>query len=186
MESELKEVTRRYTKYIFLDVVQFGNRSAEAQTEIVSRLNEIVRKSLDAVHMKHDNDTILIPTGDGVCVGLVGSDLAYDVQMRVALDVLLSLYETNQTTQNETRRFQVRIGINQNTDILITDINGRLNVAAPESTLPPASWTRLTVCKYWSAKPPFTNYSQVKRTWTNSGHIQRAASMVSRFRYISM
>jgi class 3 adenylate cyclase len=129
MESELNEVTRRYTKYIFLDVVQFSNRSAEAQTEIVSRLNEIVRKSLDAAHIKYDNDTILIPTGDGVCVGLVGSDLSYDVHIRVALDILLLLDSTNQTTQNETRRFQIRIGINQNTDILFTDINGRLNLA---------------------------------------------------------
>jgi hypothetical protein len=46
MESSQVEVTRRYSKYIFLDVVKFSQRSAEAQSEIVARLNEIVRNSL--------------------------------------------------------------------------------------------------------------------------------------------
>ncbi len=129
MESHTDGVTRCYTKYIFLDVVQFSKRSAEAQTEIVSRLNELVRTSLDAVNINYDDDTILIPTGDGVCIGLISPSLPYDIHIQVALTTLELLSNHNEATQDESRRFEVRVGINQNTDILITDINGRRNIA---------------------------------------------------------
>jgi hypothetical protein len=129
MESHPDGVKRCYTKYIFLDVVQFSNRSAEAQTEIVSCLNEIVRRTLDLLNINFDEDTILIPTGDGVCIGLISLDLPYDMHITAALEILASINQHNEATQNDTRQFQIRIGINQNTDIIITDINGRKNIA---------------------------------------------------------
>ena len=36
MAEDDNKVTRCYAKYIFLDVVQFSKRSAEAQSEIVN------------------------------------------------------------------------------------------------------------------------------------------------------
>jgi len=130
MENQT-EVIRRLAKYIFIDVVQFSKRSAEAQSDIVKSFNEIVHQVLDKhnVNKDNDDDCILIPTGDGMCISLLSQDLPYDTHIQIALSTLKSISEHNEATENETRRFQVRIGINQNTDILVTDINGRKNVA---------------------------------------------------------
>ena len=49
--------------------------------------------------------------------------------MLIALDILRKLEEYNRGIEDETRKFQVRIGLNANTDNLVTDINGKLNIA---------------------------------------------------------
>lgn len=122
---------RRLAKYVFIDVVKFSRKSAEAQSDIVNSFNYIVHQVLDNHNVKKDNDDdcILIPTGDGICISLLGQDLPYDTHIQIALSILKAIYDYNKATENETRQFQVRIGINQNTDILVTDINGRKNVA---------------------------------------------------------
>lgn len=129
MMKNQKDVKRCYAKYVYLDVVQFSKRSAEAQSEIVQSLNEIVHDVLGHHEVNEDEDCILIPTGDGMCIALTSTDLSYDIHIQIALSVLGSVDLHNKATENETRQFQVRIGINQNTDILITDINGRKNIA---------------------------------------------------------
>jgi hypothetical protein len=130
MENQ-SEVTRRLAKYIFIDVVQFSRRSAEAQSDIVKSFNSIVHQDLEQHNFNKDNDNecILIPTGDGMCISLLSQELPFDSHIKIALNILESIYEYNKATENETRQYQVRIGINQNTDILVTDINGRKNVA---------------------------------------------------------
>lgn len=129
MSEDNKEVRRCYAKYVYLDVVQFSKRSAEAQSEIVQRLNEIIRQALVKIGFGHDNAYLTLPTGDGVCIALVDSVLSYDIHIHLALAILELLDAYNQTTTTESRRFQVRIGINQNTDIIVTDINGMENIA---------------------------------------------------------
>jgi hypothetical protein len=122
------EVTRRYAKYVFLDVIQFSKRSAEAQSEIVHQLNGMVRQSLE-LHQVREDDCILIPTGDGMCLALISPNLPYDVHIQVALSILVALDGYNKTETNESRQFQIRMDINQNTDILVSDINERKNIA---------------------------------------------------------
>lgn len=130
MENQ-NEVTRKLAKYIFIDVVQFSRRSAEAQSDIVKSFNSIVHQVLEQhnVNKDNDNECILIPTGDGMCISLLNHDLPFDSHIQIALSILQAIDEHNKATENETRKYQVRIGINQNTDILVTDINGRKNVA---------------------------------------------------------
>jgi class 3 adenylate cyclase len=128
MTKDEHKVTRCYAKYIFLDVVQFSKRSAEAQSEIVGVLNQIVDQALQSFEVT-DDDTILIPTGDGLCIALINPSFAYDIHIQLALDILNRTNEYNTQAEKETRRFHLRIGINQNTDILVADINGRRNVA---------------------------------------------------------
>jgi class 3 adenylate cyclase len=129
MTEEGTQATRRYAKYIFLDVVQFSTKSAEAQSDVVRNLNAIVRGSLAELRIEEE-DTLLLPTGDGMCIALISSALTYDMHMRMALSILKSIDEFNKTDSiPETRRFQIRIGLNQNTDILIKDINDRPNIA---------------------------------------------------------
>jgi class 3 adenylate cyclase len=127
--GEKEDVVRCYTKYIFLDVVQFSKRSAEAQSEIVPALNKIVLTILNQFKINSEESCILIPTGDGMCVALTSPDLPYDSHIQIALRILGSLEIYNNAARTEQREFEVRIGINQNTDILITDINGRSNIA---------------------------------------------------------
>jgi class 3 adenylate cyclase len=127
-ETRAHSVVRRYAKYIFLDVVSFSKRSAEAQSDIVNQLNAIVREALSTCDVRYE-DCIFLPTGDGMCMALIGTDLPYDIHIQMALQILVLLKSYNNTSENESRRFQVRIGINQNTDIIVTDINDRRNIA---------------------------------------------------------
>src|SRR5262245_44600004 len=88
-------------KYVFLDVVGFTyNRSVETQSDIVRSLNAIVKASIQANSIPEENQ-ILIPTGDGICVALLNLDRLtvvespYDVHLRIALDILARLDEYN-------------------------------------------------------------------------------------------
>ena len=128
METSKIEVIRRYAKYIFLDVVLFSNRSAEAQSDIVTQLNGIVRQSLEK-HGVNSDDCILIPTGDGMCIAIISLNIQYDIHIQISLSILALLNAYNKAKPDKSRQFQVRIGINQNTDILVTDINERKNIA---------------------------------------------------------
>lgn len=128
----MKEARTTPTKSIFLDVVGFTNdRSVEAQVDIVGTLNRLVKESLD-----HHNITrpkrILLPTGDGLCIVLLDVKDPYDIHIRIALSILGSLEKHNSASDDKvraSRKFQVRIGISQNDDTLVTDINGRRNIA---------------------------------------------------------
>lgn len=55
---------------------------------------------------------------------------SYDVHLRTALDIIKNIARYNQTAKGDPmRQFQVRIGINENTDNVVLDINGNRNVA---------------------------------------------------------
>lgn len=114
-------------KYVYLDVVKFTlNRSVETQTEIISSLNEIVKAAV--AHVVRDGSVIYIPIGDGICIALLSDGVSYDSHIRVALEILRRIWVRNQKVSPQSQ-FEVRIGINENVDNLITDINGNKNVA---------------------------------------------------------
>jgi class 3 adenylate cyclase len=124
--SHLSEVIA--AKYIFLDVVGFTrNRSVEAQTDIIHDLNNIVRGCISA-HDVPEEKIIYIPTGDGLCVALLNVESPFDIHVRIALCIIERVQKHNEAAGDELRKFQVRVGINANTDNLVTDINGRPNV----------------------------------------------------------
>jgi class 3 adenylate cyclase len=129
MEPSQHDVQTRFTKYVFLDVVQFTHdRSVEAQAYIVEQLNELVRDALTK-HGLTENDCILLPTGDGLCIGIISSDSPFDAHLLVGLTILELLSDYNNSTSDRMRQFQVRMGINQNVDNVVIDINGRDNLA---------------------------------------------------------
>ncbi len=115
-------------KYVFLDVVGFTkNRSVEAQSEVVDRLNNVVRQAL-AILSSHRDKIILLPTGDGVAIALIDLPV-FDAHLALAVQILSGVSEANETAPDEMRKFAVRIGINENVDNLIVDVNGQRNVA---------------------------------------------------------
>lgn len=116
-------------KYIFMDVVGFTHeRSVEAQSDIVHALNQIVDTSI-AEHEVLKEKIIFLPTGDGICIVLLNVETPYDIHLLIALSIIKGVHEYCQNVQNTMREFQIRIGLNANTDNLVTDINGNQNIA---------------------------------------------------------
>jgi class 3 adenylate cyclase len=115
-------------KYVFVDVVDFTkNRSIEAQSYVVGYLNGTIKAALATVGVDLGR-TILIPTGDGVAIALLNAG-PYDLHVQIALQILRDVGDQTSQTEDSMRKFNVRIGINQNEDNLISDINGNTNVA---------------------------------------------------------
>jgi hypothetical protein len=97
----------------------------EAQADLVATLNRLVRSALKAERV---TKKILLPTGDGMCI-VIESSSEIDAHVRLALKILHLLSDYNKEQHDSSRRFNLRIGINENDDNLVTDINGSRNVA---------------------------------------------------------
>lgn len=126
-----------FTQYVFFDVVGFtDSRSVEAQADIVAKMNAITLEALSSLRIQR-REAILTSTGDGICIGLPAVEnvrrLAptHDLHLRVALKILELLAEYNASITDKQRQFEVRIGINQNVDNVVGDINGKRSLAGP-------------------------------------------------------
>ncbi|MDD5525530.1 MAG: adenylate/guanylate cyclase domain-containing protein, partial [Smithella sp.] len=117
-----------YAKYIFLDIVKYSTHSVEGQTAVIQALNKIVEQLANEYKIDTDH-AIYIPTGDGMCIGLINVTNPYDIHIRISLDILKLINEYNKKEKDPTHKFDVRIGINENDDNLVTDINGKRNFA---------------------------------------------------------
>jgi class 3 adenylate cyclase len=124
--SQVAETAR--VQCIFLDVVGFTkDRSVEAQSDVVATINEVVRRAIGALAILPES-TILLPTGDGIAIALVDIT-GVDVHLQLALEILRLVAEHNSLATDPMRRFEIRVGINENVDNLVEDINGKRNVA---------------------------------------------------------
>jgi hypothetical protein len=116
-------IETRHVKYIFADVVSFTeSRTVDAQVEIIAGLNEAFRTALEGT------EAIFLPTGDGICAGIIASDAGADAHLQGALKVLEFMPEWSRGLRHD-RHCQLRVGINESVDVIITDINGRPNLA---------------------------------------------------------
>jgi class 3 adenylate cyclase len=116
------------TQTVFLDIVGFTrNRSVEAQSDVVAAMNALVSKAMDDTQVPASK-VILLPTGDGIAIALI-EVTGVDAHLRLALEIVRLVAERNASEADAMRRFEVRIGINENVDNIVTDINGRRNVA---------------------------------------------------------
>lgn len=131
----------RHIKYVFVDVVRFStDRSVEAQNDIVETLNRVCADAFQALIPK--GEVIYIPTGDGICVAILDVRAEYDAHLTFGLALLAQLAIQNDqavsSSNRETgymRKFDVRVGISENIDNIVKDINGRRNVAGVGVTL---------------------------------------------------
>lgn len=116
-------------KHVFIDIVNYThNRSVEAQSDLIKYLNGFVNKSIEEEKITSDQK-IFIPTGDGMCITILNVPTPYDIHIRIALSILEKIYAHNNSTEDEMRKFKIRIGINENIDNLIIDINENKNVS---------------------------------------------------------
>jgi class 3 adenylate cyclase/HEAT repeat protein len=127
MAMNMNRSNIKFFRHVFLDVVGYSKRNEDAQARITAAQNEITLAALEEYGI-NETERILLPLGDGVCIALLSAPENFDIHLRVALSILRRLSEHNeQDTEHE--RFEVRIGIHEHTDNLVTDINGNPNVA---------------------------------------------------------
>jgi len=118
-----------YIKHIFLDIVSFTeDRSVEAQSYLVNKISEIVTGVIANESIPPDK-IIYLPTGDGICIALIELLKPYDIHLKIALNIIETIHKHNSTIDDKMRNFEVRVGLNENVDNLIVDINKKQNVA---------------------------------------------------------
>lgn len=59
------------------------DRTLDAQVEIIAALNQAFKSSIQDLET-----TIYLPTGDGICAGILHVDVSEDVHLQVGLRVL--------------------------------------------------------------------------------------------------
>ena len=124
-----KNVQTIEAKHIFIDIVNYTyNRSVEAQTDLISYLNNFVKECLDEYEINPEK-RIYIPTGDGMCISLLNISTPYDLHILISLRILEKIFLHNNSQEDSMRKFNIRIGINENIDNLIIDINGNKNIS---------------------------------------------------------
>lgn len=123
------EHTQRTTlvKSIYLDIVGYSKRLIEVQVRLITVRDRITRSALDALEVSND-DCVLTHLGDGLFIALSTASARFDIHLRLALEILRTVANHNEEV-DESERFELRFGIDESTDDLITDINGRPNVA---------------------------------------------------------
>jgi len=128
-EAIVTNATTVSAKYVFLDIVGFSsNRTVEAQADIIAELNALVLAAVKALALSDDH-VLLLPTGDGICIGLLNVEEPFDIHLELALEILRLLHEYNVRTDDARRQFALRLGVNANVDNLVIDIRGNRNVA---------------------------------------------------------
>lgn len=128
--TETWNPNERSATYIFLDIVGFTrpDRTVQTRLRIIELLSSMVKESV-AKYISNGTEKLYIPTGDGICIVLLDVDRHPELPLLIALQILSEIEAFNRSIPIKSRRFEVRIGIDANTDTLIKDINDRPNMA---------------------------------------------------------
>jgi hypothetical protein len=125
----MAEFKAQPVRYLYADIAGFTNdRPVEAQADLVKYLNIAVKEALGKCDLQ-ESQRILLPTGDGICIAIYDESLPYDIHLRLAIALLSSVRCHNDNNTDPLREYHLRIGLNQNVDNLLNDINMRPNVA---------------------------------------------------------
>ena len=157
----------KYLRYVFIDVVAYTSFSIEEQLKIIRVLQLVVWVTVKDYGIQ-DNDMAFLPTGDGMCIVLKQDQ--EDIHLKVALQVIQNLRGLNTSPQ-----FGIRVGVNENKDLVYKDINNAENFAgrginiaqrvmgkagANQIVVGPTVYDRL--CDREAYKGKFKAYHQVK------------------------
>lgn len=104
---------------VFTDIVEYSKRALDQQIGIKEHFNHLIS---DAIAGMEDDDRVILDTGDGVALCMLGDpEAAIVASLELRKQVM-----TPQTTAPEP--YEIRTGINLGPVKLVTDINGRYNV----------------------------------------------------------
>jgi len=101
---------------VMIDIVGYSTLTEEGQYQAINNLNEVV-KNTEVIKNSNPQETILLPTGDGMVVGflaLPGRALELASQIHLAYGQ---------------HRSKLKIGIHSGIAVKTTDINGNRNIA---------------------------------------------------------
>ncbi len=104
---------------VFLDIIDYSKKSDSDQINVKIQFNDLISNSLKSVAQ---NDRIILDTGDGVAIALMGSP---EDAMFVALTIRDGILKSN---VNHSNSLYVRFGINLGPVRIVTDINGQPNI----------------------------------------------------------
>lgn len=105
---------------VFLDIVEYSEKSVSEQFEIKDRFNSIISEAIKDVAQ---NDRIILDTGDGAAITLLGEP---ESALFVSMTIRDGILKDNQAHPDFP--LLVRIGINLGPVRVVSDINGRPNV----------------------------------------------------------
>ena len=100
------------------DIVGYSKLSMDQQTELLSQLNDVVRKTGQFRHAEADGKLIRIPTGDGMILVFFTSPQA---PVECALEIARALRTGDS--------LPLRMGVHSGPVDQVTDVNDRSNVA---------------------------------------------------------
>ena len=105
---------------IFINIVDYAQAPVDDQIAQKQRFNALINEAVKDVAQ---NDRIILDTGDGAALALLG---APEEALFVALGIRDSVLQDQQ--QYPDRPFSIRIGINLGPVRVVNDLNGMLNV----------------------------------------------------------
>jgi hypothetical protein len=105
---------------IFINIVDYGQAAVDDQIALKSRFNALINEAVKDVAQ---NDRIILDTGDGAAIALLG---APEEALFVALTIRDGVMQDKQ--QYPERFFSIRAGINLGPVRVVNDLNGMLNV----------------------------------------------------------
>jgi len=134
---------------VFIDIVKYSKRKTVRQVELINRFTKLIKSALTETNKEYfesfsnnnlnlSSDSIIIPTGDGLAIGMP-FDWLKTLHLDVAINVLKEIYSLNQ--ENDCTEYikngycdchnnlSVRIGISIGKVILYKDINDNYNIA---------------------------------------------------------
>ncbi len=104
---------------VFLDIIDYSKMSVSDQSDIKEHFNALINEAIKDVAQ---NDRIILDTGDGAAISLMGApEEALFVSMTIRDGIL-------QHNKQSDQPLFVRVGINLGPVRVVTDINGRPNV----------------------------------------------------------
>jgi len=115
---------RPLVKYTYVDIVGYTTNSVQRQKKIIARLIEIVKQAVKK--NRAQRKVRYIQVGDGIIVA-IGQGLKVDIHLRIAIDILQLLKKKSGLPRDTKDTVEVRIGVNQNEDQEISDINKKRN-----------------------------------------------------------
>ena len=104
---------------VFLDIIDYSKKSDSDQIDVKVKFNDLISSSLKSVAQ---NDRIILDTGDGVAIALMGSP---EDAMFVALTIRDGILKSN---THDSIPLYVRFGINLGPVRTVNDINNQPNI----------------------------------------------------------
>lgn len=105
---------------VFLDIVDYSKMPVSEQSDLKEQFNALINEAIKDVAQ---NDRIILDTGDGAAISLLG---APEEALFVSMTIRDSILEHNKVDSNQP--LLVRIGINLGPVRVVSDINGQPNI----------------------------------------------------------